>query len=209
MKKAIFFTGIFFILTGVLLLSGCSKSQDNTSAVNNTSRLNRRPDFGQPERQADVNGLVKSVTGSEVTILKMDRAQRDTAADSEAGTEGSTDSGQRPANLGATLNGGTTGGPAGGGRRMGGFGNGGPPDEWDEDSRTAMLEQIKAMSSGEETVTIPVGIQMLKPDTTAGSGQPEMLEATLADITADKMIQVWLDESVADRKIASFVLITM
>ena len=36
----------------------------------------------------------------------------------------------------------------------------------------------------------------------------EAIEATLSDIKADKMISVWLDESVTDRNLASFVLIT-
>ena len=189
MEKTVIFISIFFIFAIVLAISGCSKGEDNNSAAENANRLNRRPDFGQPERPADVSGLVKSITGNEVTIIKMERPQRpgQTEENSEAG-EGRTPS----------MGFGAGGGVHSMGRR---------PSGMDEDSRAAMVERMKEMSTGEETVIIPVGIRMLKPDANSEPGSVEMLEATLTDITADKMIQIWLDESVTDRKIASFVLI--
>jgi hypothetical protein len=105
--------------------------------------------------------------------------------------------------MGAMISGGSgarSGGPgfAGGGRA---------PGRDDEASRAERLEQLKKMSSGEAVVTIPVGIQMLKPDAAGAKGQPAMIEATLSDIKADKMISIWVDDSVTDRKIASFVLV--
>jgi hypothetical protein len=69
--------------------------------------------------------------------------------------------------------------------------------------KSAMLERMKAMSTGSETVIIPVGIQML---TMGADRQPQ--EASLEDIKANTMVSVWLDESVTDRKIASFVMIS-
>jgi methyl coenzyme M reductase subunit C len=73
-----------------------------------------------------------------------------------------------------------------------------------ETDRATLMAQMKAMSTGEETITIPVGIKMLK----AGTDNPRsMVEANISDVTADKMITVWLDSSVTDKKVASFVLI--
>lgn len=194
MKRTTVFAVFFIALLTLLILTACGKKQATTDSKGD---IFRRPDFGQPERLADISGIVKSVIGNEVTIIKIERPTREQSEQGES-EEGE----QRPTNLGTTLNGGSTGG-----RGMGRFGGGHPPDEGDEDSRAAMLERMKEMSSGEETVTIPVGIQMLKPDTNSEAGRGERLEATLADITADKMIQVWLDENVTDRKIGSFVLI--
>ena len=74
-----------------------------------------------------------------------------------------------------------------------------------QEQRAEMLKRIKEMSSGEEKVLIPVGIRMLKPD--ASLEKPTMVEATLEDVKADSMLEIWLEESVTDRKVANFVLI--
>jgi hypothetical protein len=86
---------------------------------------------------------------------------------------------------------------------------GGPPGQGNQTSETRaqMLEKMKAMSTGEEIVVIPIGIQMLKSgDNTAGE-KAEMVEASLKDMTADKMVTIWVDGNVKDKKVASFVLI--
>ena len=150
-----------------------------------------------------------------MTILKLDRPERGTEADGDnntgAGDGAETDRGNRP--VGAVV----MPGAGGGSRSGGGFMMGGPggPGGASETDRAAMLKQLEAMSSGSETVTIPVGIRMLKPDTAnakdATTGGREinmnMIEASLSDIQAEKMLSVWLDESVTDRKVASFVLV--
>ncbi len=209
MKKTIFILSALFI--AALILSGCSNSNQNNTSSN--QEINRRPDFGQPERTPDISGLVKSITGNQVTIIKLDRPGR-ASSTPEENTDNSNNQNEQQGNTMIFGGGAPRGGGAGGGfvYRGGGGGErpGGPRSADNSDSRAAMLERLKEMSSGEETVTIPVGIQMLKPETSNSNGtrqQPNMVEATLADITADKMIQVWLDESVPDRKIASFVLI--
>ena len=63
------------------------------------------------------------------------------------------------------------------------------------------------MSTGEEKVIIPVGIQMLKADPNNTGKQRTMVEATISYITADKMVTIWLDATVTDKKVASFVMI--
>ena len=65
MKKYII---LVFLLT--IILSACAKSE---SGGRDNQLVNGRPDFGQPERPADITGLVKSITWNEATIIKMDR----------------------------------------------------------------------------------------------------------------------------------------
>jgi hypothetical protein len=48
---------------------------------------------------------------------------------------------------------------------------------------------------------------MLKSSVNADTNKREMVEATLADITADKFITIWLNTSVTDKKVADFILI--
>lgn len=158
-----------------------------------------KPDFGQPKEEADLRGIVKTINGNEVVILKLDRPEleRNGTSTSEKGnkTEGQPRTGGRMPGVG------------GGGMMMGrGMGRDG---ETDRQNQAEMLEKIKKMSSGEETVVIPVGIQMLKPnpDQAQKSKENMMVAATLEDIKQDKMINIWLDDSVQDRKIASFVLV--
>lgn len=194
--KLAIFLGFFLVFS--LVLTGCGKQQDQTQTNNN--RGSRIPDFGQPERQADISGLVKSITGNEVTIIKIDRPEMG-QMNQEEGTsdEGAAEEGSTALGMGSGGSGMMGGGP--------GMGGGRPGEMDSEDDRESMLEQIKAMSSGEELVTIPVGIQMLKQDTSSDSKEPQMVEASLSDITADTMITIWLDESVTERSVASFVLI--
>ena len=183
MKKSLIFL-IFLFAVGIIF-SGCAKKQ-----VNNQVSEFRRPDFGQPEGRADIMGLVKSVTGNEVTILKIDRPaegegrfnNNETKIDDEKKSSlgGSTDA------------------------RMPGMGRG--MRKPDADMQAQMLEKMKEMSSGEEKVLIPVGIRMLMPDTSS-EDKTSVLEASLSDIKIDKMIQIWLDENSTDRKLADFVMI--
>lgn len=205
MKKANFLA-VFFVL--LLILTACGNKQ----AENKGDNSNRRPDFGQPDRPADITGIVKSITGNEVTILKIERPERNNGADNNAGAGNvSANSGSAGGRAGAL--------PGFGGARTGGNfqrGEGGGSNGQISD-RAAMIKQLEAMSAGSEIITIPVGIRMLKPDTanlsdTAGAEiqrqNMNMAEAALSDIQAEKMVSIWLDENGGDRKIASFVLIS-
>jgi hypothetical protein len=100
----------------------------------------------------------------------------------------------------------TGGGEMPGGGRGGNVAGGGVAGE-NADSRAQMLAKLKEMSTGEETITIPVGIQMLKSSTNTDNGKREMVEASIADLSADKTITVWLNAAVTDKKVAEFVLI--
>ena len=194
----------------LFVLSACGTSVANTknnaqpgqqdSQGNPSGRGRNTPDYGQPKRTADVRGVVKSIIGNEATVLKMDIPSGERNASS---TPSGTSSSTRPAisltGTGNVPSGGTRGG--GNFRGPGGAGEGGTTD------RAAMLAELKKMSTGEEKVIIPVCIQMLKSSVDTTTKKRSMIEATLEDITADKMITIWLNASVTDKKVAEFILI--
>ncbi len=207
-------------LGSLLILSACGT---NTTVSNNSTNSavktpqgsgpnNRRPDYGQPTTTPEVRGLVKAIAGNEVDILKIDQQQRASSTDATANGAASSTRTQ-------TLSLGGTGAGAGGNRQGGGGfgyaggggnrpgGAGGPGGASSSTDRTAMLARIKAMSTGEEKVIIPVGIKMLKSDPNSTGKNRTMVEATLSDITADKMVTIWLDNTITIKKVASFVMI--
>ena len=212
MKKQILITSTMFAAL-LLVLTGCSSSApaSNGGQANNQNPAGqpgpRRPDFGQPQRQPDIRGVVKSIVGNEATILKVDTNFRQASSTPDNGSGGASTT--RSA---TRLSLGGTGGGAGGGRGGAGGGFGGPggpggPGGGGASNRAAMIAQLEAMSTGEDTVIIPVGIKMLKPDASSTTGKRTMVEATLADITPDKIITIWLNTAVTDKKVADFVLI--
>jgi hypothetical protein len=192
--KKVYVLGLFLIAIS-LFLSACNLSKNQADNLPGKQRKERMPDFGQPESNPDVSGIVKSITGNEVTILKIDFPG---SGQKESNSEQDKEKNNTRA-IGVSTGGGMRGGPGmmGGGRQ-----------NQDEASKKEMLEKIKEMSTGEETITIPVGIQMLKPDIESEQKTPQMAEASLSDISLDKMIRVWLDAGVTDKKVASFVMIT-
>ena len=193
----------YLMLAIILLMSFSLSACSSGEAEQEQKKLNeqkfdeqgrRMPDFGQPERGSDLMGLVTKVVGNEVTILKIERPERGTGEFSDLSDE---EKEEKRATLGGTS--GTRMPGMGGGRMSGGTNR----DNIDED---AMIEKMKEMSTGEETFVVPVGIQMLKPDTTS-EDKPEMVEASLSDIKTDTMITVWLNKDVTEKQVAGFVLV--
>lgn len=218
MKKVIIASTSFLAL--LLVLSGCAKSSQNANQAvqknSNKPGQMRQPDFGQPNRQPDVRGIVKTIVGNEVVVLKIEMPNSG-ASSTPNQAQGETNGTAAPS---INITGGQGGGMMGAGGSGGGPGGpgGGPggPGGQTSDSRAQMLERLKEMSTGEEKIIIPVGIQMLKIDTS--DNERTMVEATLADITVDKNITIWTATSTAstatgtttnavERKIAEFVLI--
>jgi len=179
MKKIIILI-MFFI--AIFSLTACGNNQNKSQ----NNQPGSRPDFGQPADQPDIFGIVKSVIGNEVTIIKIERSQN--RPDQIEGQD--EEAQERPSGMGF-------GGGAGMIHRSGGS---------DENSRVEMMKNLREMSTGEEKVIIPVGIRMLKTER-SDQDEPTAEEASLADVTADKMITVWLDKNITDRQLASFVLI--
>lgn len=197
MKKIIILS---FSIVLVFILSACANKNQNTPQSGN---FPRRPnlDFGQPETQPSLSGIVKTIVGNEVTILKIDRPAGQMGGGANqlsAKTEGDNSQEKKSS---VSLGGSPMGGPG-----MGGPGMGGNRRQATAEEKTSMIEMFKEISSGEETVTIPVGIRMLKSSDGA-SQERGMVAATLEDIKQDSMLTIWLDESITDRKIAKFVMI--
>ena len=181
----------------IFVLAGCAGQGNNEQTDANQDndgkklREKRMPDFERPESKPSVTGLVKSILGNEVTILKIDRSDRE-GKDSVEGMTDMTD--EQKAEKKASLNPSMAMGGGGGGMRMGKGSN-------SSGDKTDMVEIMKKLSTGEAIVTIPVGIKMLKKD------NMEMVEATLEDIKKDTMLIVWTDETITDRNIANFVIL--
>lgn len=210
MRRKLFL--LFGLMGSLLVLTACglqksgqlpAGSQDkNASGEDFRGSQMRRPDFGQPDRAPDIRGLVKSIVGNEVTVLKLDMGARTASStpDNKSGESGAGSTTGAAAKL-------SLGGTSPRTERMGGFGGPGGPGEQDSETRAQMLAKLKEMSTGEEKIIIPVGIKMMKPSSDASTGKREMVEATLADVTSDKNITVWLNSSISDKKVADFVLI--
>lgn len=207
--RKIFFL-LLLLLAPMLFLTACSggesSKQANLDGKTNDANVRKfgRPDFGQPEEPANIKGLVTSIVGNKVTVLKIERPglnkdgeQVDRSTKERSTKEDNSDS--KKAVLGTGTTGRVPGMGGGHGMRTG--------VTLDADAKEQILARMKERASGEETFLIPVGIQMLKPEENSDSGKPSMVEATLEDIKKDTMIQVWLDESVKTRQIAKFVLI--
>jgi hypothetical protein len=212
MKKITLFSAL---LASLLVLTACSKAPD-ASPANNAPTVPtggqatgqpsggqpggmRRPDFGQPDKPADLRGIVKSVVGNQVVIFQIPNQVRRASSTPDQTPNGSTSANSARFSLGA----GGQGGGHGGGRGVGGFG--GPGGGGQGTDRAAMLEQLKKMSTGEDTIIIPVGIKMMK--SSSANGKREMIEAALTDVTPDKSLVIWLNATVTDKKVAEFVLI--
>jgi len=200
MRKKIIYFGVFLLVTG--FLSGCSTQKDTESAGDENSNVSRdemrRPDFGQPERNPDLMGIVKSISGNEVTILKIEMPSEEerSARLAEMGvTEDNTE--KTPTAIGV-------GTGVGGGRGMMGGGRPGGGDRSESD----MVDMMKSRASGEEKVMIPVGIRMLKSEIGSDSkGTPVMLEASLEDVKQDTILNIWINKDVTDRQLAEFVFV--
>ena len=223
MKRNLLFIALFLAFT--LVLTGCSqKSTSQFSGLQNnalttskaTGRNTRMPDFGQPERQADIRGVVTSIVGNEATVLKIavNQNRRASSTDESSGG-GASSSGPGASGAPALSLGGVVSGDAGGHANRqggqdgpGGFGGpgGGQGRGAGATDRATMIANLKAMSTGQEKIVIPVGIKMMKFETDI-DGKRTTVEASLSDITSDKMITVWLNTTVADKKVADFVLI--
>lgn len=200
MKKTIIFV-LFLFLTVSLSACSVSKNENTENSVSNFKDISK-PDFESPEEDPDLRGLVKSITGNEIVVLKLntEESKRETTDKNEDKPELDEDKAEA-FSLGTDNERSVPGSGGGGGMRGGpeGMANSGQ-----RDSLTSMLEKF---SGGEESVLIPVGIKMLKSSDSEDVKERTMVEASLEDITSEKMITVWLNKSIEDRNVAEFVLI--
>jgi len=197
-KKIILVTAIIMF---AVVLTGCENQGLNENSQVQGQRNLGKPDFGQPQEQADISGFVSDIIGNEVTILLMERRNMEKGKN---GLESNQDENNVDADSKQTMKLSLGGSTEQGGMR-GNIGGGRKPEGNGEIDKTAMLERMKEMSTGSEKIIIPVGIQMLK---ISSDNKQETVEAMLADVKTDSMLQIWLNEKVPDKKVASFVLIS-
>lgn len=208
--------------------NGLFKSSSNAAGSNGTPAV---ATIKNPERTPEIMGLVESVSGNEVKILLLDASTMPGANKSvgsgSANAAGGTDTGgTKPDRSGSRPTG--QSGDRQAGQAQGGSGNAGA-------ARATMIAELKKKSLGEETVTVPVGIQMTKRGgnrpsgngASGGSGKAPQggnnanpqggnnqapqggggVQASLSDLTVDSMVSIWLNPKVTDKKVAEFVSI--
>ena len=186
MKKVIII-GLVFVFVFALL--GYVWQNNKQTENNNISKKDGVTVFERPEEKANISGIVKTIIGNEITILKIERPGISENEDNE-NVDAKKDQSEKEQES-------RTGGGMGMGGGMGGRLNAGTEDE----ESAARLEMLKSMSTGEEKITIPIGIKMLK------SANGEATIATLDDITKDQMLMIWIDEAITEKNIATFVMI--
>lgn len=185
MKKKIIFSA-FLVLT-LVFLSGCTSSEGEMNS--NTASTNQ---VSQPEGEADLSGIIRSVVGNEFVVAKLDL--------SEMGGEGMMPNGEMPegemeeSDDAAVLSFGSTGGMPGGGQG-GGPDGGGPGGMMGEDDSDDATTELLRQSTENVIVTIPVGIQITK-------GAESL---TISDLAAGDMLTIWFDDSVEGRNVAKYV----
>lgn len=224
-KKTMIIAGtvVFIVFAGAALyLSGAAakffKPESGMSGVKNGGQQ-QATTIKKPDRNPDITGFVESISGNEVKILLLDTSKMPQMnRENNAGQQGTgANSGQN--------NGSVQAGQAGSGN-----------SDSAKEAKAAMIAELKKSSTGEETVTIPVGIQMIKGgfsggmqkngqngsgnnsgnqnrQNSAGGNQDNAprgegeTEASFSDLQVDAMISIWLNPQVADRKVAQFVSI--
>ncbi|MCK5413172.1 MAG: hypothetical protein KAI57_02235 [Candidatus Pacebacteria bacterium] len=185
MKKVIIIGFLAVFILFVYVWQNSNKQNEDNKTIESGRIFN----FERPEERVDISGIVKTIIGNEVTVLKIEKRAFDENENIEEG-DGNIDNQkeQRPASR------------TGGGMGMG-MGGAQLNTETSDVDIAARLEMLKGMSTGEEKIIIPVGIKMLKNE------DGKMIEATLDDITRDKMLMIWTDENITERNVANFVVI--
>ncbi|MDA3839860.1 MAG: hypothetical protein PF572_02115 [Patescibacteria group bacterium] len=180
-KKILF--SLFLLL---FVFSACSSSTSTEAGSVIDSDGTILENFGQPERTAEIDGVIKSITGNLVTIAIVEKQA------GENTTETTTEKDVVAVGLTSTTN-----IPGGGG------GEGGGPGRDSTVSDSDRLEKLLERSTDQETITVPVGIAMTK---FSEEGEDrEKMEASLGDLKSSSMISVWLNQEIPDRKVAEFV----
>lgn len=236
-KKTKLIAAVFVVAVAgaALYFTGAENGLFKSFSNNNVAGDNGTPAVAtikSPERTPEIMGLVESVSGNEVKILLLDASTMPGANKSvgsgSANTAGGgdTSNGARGQYSGSRPTG--QQGDRQAGQAQGGSGNAGA-------ARATMIAELKKKSLGEETVTVPVGIQMTKrggnrPSGSGASGgsgkapqggnnanpqggnnQPPQdiggVQASLSDLTVDSMVSIWLNPKVTDKKVAEFVSI--
>lgn len=159
----------------------------------------------EPDRDADIYGMITSVKGNQITILKFDPstmpgAKKDSSSEQEPTEENALSLGTSstmPAG-GPPSGGGMPNRPSSGSSKSGSSGGPGGGFGGSSSTRADKLEELKSTSIGTETIVVPVGIPVLVKSTGA-DGQDSAEAGNLTDLTSDTVIMLWLkDASIND-----------
>jgi len=194
LHKKIFIVLIILIAAGYYVYLQKNENSNGISKVSNKQVDSILAD--EPEEDYDIYGMIGSIRGNEIKILEFsssDSSDVEGSGSERDGEEEETDSEENAISLGGSSSSMPGGGnmPSGGDRGSGGPGGFG---ESTATSRETMMETLEEMSIGTDTVTVPVGIPIVRK---AGSSTSvvEDESATLEDLTSDTLVIVWLKES--------------
>lgn len=195
---------VLILLAGGLAWSYLSQGKGSGVTNSNKSGINSQKQGPQsqsvPRRDADIIGMIESVKGNQITVLKFDpnnipaAAGQQTSSKQKTGTSGNTIS------LGASSSSMFgAGGPPGGFSRSGsGSSKGGSSSSGGSTSRASILSELKTASKGAETITVPIGIPILKAGATG---------VAFTQLASDTVVEIWLDAAGSESR-AAFVNIT-
>lgn len=196
------------------------KSQNNIAPSDSGSGVAVRSEnvnsselANEPDRDADIYGMITSIKGNKITILKFDPSTM--PGSKTSGSSSEDEASENVISLGQSSSmpsGGGQGGPPSGGGfgREGGIGGSGST------TRQTKLEELKATSIGTETIEVPVGISIIDKST----AQVTFEAGSFKDLSSDTMVVIWLDEDGAvetknqdgeqeeEKRIAEFINIT-
>lgn len=163
-----------------------------------------------PSRDADIIGMIESVKGNQITVLKFDPSNIPAAAGQQTGMEQKIGMGENAISLGTS----SSSMPGAGGPPGGFSSNGGPPEGFSgsgsgsskggssssggSTSRASILSELKTASKGAETITVPIGIPILKAGATG---------VAFTQLASDTVVEIWLNTEGNESK-AAFVNIT-
>lgn len=200
MKKKSFV--LLLTVSIVTMLTGCSQQSNTTTETNSSSNTGNNT-ITEPTTISDISGIVKSMTGNQFVIAVLNMG--DMKGQMENQESEAPDGEDSEESVALSFGGNTMGGGPGMGSGPGGDRpEGGPDGMGEKGDKDSMIQEMLKNSTESKTVTIPVGIQMIKKSG-PGNSTEGAEEVTLEDLAVGSMLQIWLDDSITDRNVAEFV----
>jgi hypothetical protein len=169
-------------------------SQGKSSGANNSQKQSPQSQ-SIPNRDADIVGMIESVKGNQITVLRFDPGNIPAAAGQQTGIEQKIGTEENAISLGTSSSGMPAGGPPAG---FSGPSGGGSFFSGGSGTRATILSELKAGSTSTEVITVPIGIPILKAGVTG---------VAFTQLASDTVVEIWLDAAGSESK-AAFVNIT-
>ena len=209
-KKKMIIAAVILIAAGVVYFRFLSSQKSDGGGGQDTALTGAESGLAsEPERDADIYGMVTSIKGNRITVMKFDPSTVPGAKKSGSDAVEQTTTDENAISLGTSSS--AMPGAGGGGRMPGGGGmpSGGPGGGSSSTSSTRedKLEELKKTSIGTETITVPVGIPILVQSSSA-DGQTTQEMTTIRDLTSDTVVILWLksEETQTDTNADSAVM---